>query len=351
MTIGAFAQNNRNCVTPISNYAFSQQFSMVSNRNGDAQKLAAAKNVAMNNCLSTAQVKQIAELFENDYNRLSFVQEAYKNTTDKDNFYEVYNSFMYFSTVFRLHDYVQSQKQGTVGNVEVTDPNNNQMTFPDIEYPDFRRYYGKTGCKNFPQNDDFMPMAERVYKERSEYRKLMVASGIVNSQCLLTAQAMKIASLLKTEDEKMTFLKRAYTKVYDPDNYRYAAQLFTSESKKKEIASMVGGNIDIVKEEPVCEVSANEFQGIKNQVKNESFNNTKVNLTKQILRSKKCFTTNQIIDLLTLFSYSNSKLDIAKYAYDFTTDKQNYFKVANSFSFDSDKEEFLKFLKQKQTTR
>lgn len=342
-TIGAFAQSTKNCVTPISNYVFSQQFSNISSRNGEAQKLAIAKNIAKNNCLSTTQIKQIAELFENDYNRLSFVQEAYANTTDKDNFYEVYNTFMYFSTVFRLHDYITGLKTESTEVVEV--PTNTEMTFPNIQYPDFRRYYGKVGCKNFPRDDEFSNLAQRVFKERSEYRKLMVANGIVDNQCLTTEQAIKIASLLRTENERLTFLKRAHSKVYDPDNYRFAGQLFKEEQNIKEIESLLSTNVVVVTDEPACEVSATEFQEIKNQISKERFNNTKVNLGKQIIKSKKCFKTDQVIELLKLYTYSDSKMIIAKYAYEFTTDKDNYYKVANSFSFTNYKNEILDFIK------
>jgi hypothetical protein len=96
ITISVNAQTNRNCVTPISNYLFSQKLSSVKSQRNEDQRLRVSKLVARDNCLSTEQVKQIAELFQNDYNRLAFVQDAYKNTTDKDNFYEVYNTFMYF---------------------------------------------------------------------------------------------------------------------------------------------------------------------------------------------------------------------------------------------------------------
>jgi len=345
-TLGAYAQNNRNCVTPISNYTFSQKFSSVSAKRNDAQKQTVAKIIAQNNCLSTNQVKQIAELFQNDYNRLAFVQEAYKNTTDKDNFYEVYNTFMYFSTVFRLHDYIAGTK-GNNNNIVIDDPVEAEMTFPNIQYPDFRRYFGKIGCKNIMNEKQFLVIAEKVFNEKQEYRKLTIANNNLYNRCFLTSQAMKMASLLKNERDRLTFLKKAHSKVYDPDNYKYAHQLFKEAKNKQEIQSLVGGNVVIVDKDPPCKISANEFQGIKNQINKESFNNTKVNLAKQIIRSKKCFNTDQVTQLVKLFRYSDSQMVIAKFAYDYTTDKANYYKVANAFSFTSDRDALLKYIKGK----
>jgi len=155
-SIGASAQT-KNCVTPIPNYTFQQKFTSVKAQNGDDQRLPAALKLAKENCLSTSQVKEVAELFENDYNRLAFVQEAYLSTTDKDNFYEVYNSFLYFSTVFRLHDYIASTK--TVQTNASDNVVSKEMTFPDYQYPDYKKYYGKTGCREFANDQEFLDFA------------------------------------------------------------------------------------------------------------------------------------------------------------------------------------------------
>jgi hypothetical protein len=345
ITISVNAQTNRNCVTPISNYLFSQKLSSVKSQRNEDQRLRVSKLVARDNCLSTEQVKQIAELFQNDYNRLAFVQDAYKNTTDKDNFYEVYNTFMYFSTVFRLHDYIAGMRENK--EVPTEEPENDQLTFPNIQYPDYRRYFGKTGCKNIFNDEQFMMLAERVFDEKLENRKLSIANQSLYNRCFLTAQAMKMASLLKSEENRLTFLKNAYSKVYDPDNYKYAHQLFENANYKQEIQKLAGGNVVIVDEKPPCEVNDKEFQDIKNRINKENFNNTKINLAKQIIRSEECFTTSQITQLVKLFRYSDSQMEIAKFAYDYTTDKDNYYKVADVFSFTSDKDKFLNYIKEK----
>jgi hypothetical protein len=301
--------------------------------------------VSENKILSD-QVKKMAELFGNDYSRLDFAQSAYENTMDKENFYEVYNAFSYFSTVFRLHDYVIEQRGGSKTVIE--GQTNNVMTFPPIEYPDFRKYFGKIGCTNIISDQDFMALAEKVFKESTEDKKLALANNISYSNCLQTAQAMKIASLLQKEASRLDFLKKAMSKVFDPDNYKYALPLFTSEQYKQEFNNLIGGGVtEVTTEIPACEISPKDYADLKNVINKQGFTNTKVNVAKQIIRDKKCFKTAQIIDLLTIFPTSESKLDIAKYSYDYTTDKENYAKVADSLPFSSDKTSFLNFLKTK----
>lgn len=343
LLLGANAQTQQNCITPIPNYTFQQKFTSISALKGDDQRLPNALKIAKENCLSTNQVKDISALFENDYNRLAFVQEAYLNTTDKDNFYEVYNTFLYFSTVFRLHDYIADFKAGQNSNNNYQ-PVSNVMTFPDYQYPDFRKYYGKTGCTDLMSDEDFMSLANRVFNEKSESTKLYLAKSTVQQKCIVTAQAMKMASLLSNETSRLEFMKTVYSRVYDPENYKYAQQLFKNDNNKKDLANFVGGTSEVVNNDPPCEVNANDMQTIKNQVNKESFNNTKINIAKQAIKSKKCFKTDQINEILKLFPYSSSKLDIAKFAYQYTSDKDNYFKLADSFSFAADKDDFLKFL-------
>lgn len=340
-----WAQVPTNCVTPISNFNFQQKLASIISLQGDNLRLNLSLKTAKENCLSTSQVKDIAVLFEDDYNRLAFVQEAYNNTTDKDNFYDVYNTFLYFSTVFRLHDYVlDSRTAKTVNNIA---PVSNVMTFPDIQYPDYRKYYGKTGCMEIISDSEFLDQANKVFNSKTDESKLYIAKNIVLSKCFVTAQAMKMASLLNPEIDRLDFLRAAYKRVYDPDNFKYADPLFKNETYKKEISKLIGGSSAITIADPPCEVSTSEFQAAKTQINKESFNNTKINLAKQIIKTKKCFKTAQIIELLKLFAPNDAKMDIAKYSYDFTTDKENYYKIADSFTFTSDKDAFLKFLKTK----
>jgi hypothetical protein len=342
----AFAQNTRNCVTPISNFAFQQLLTNISAKQDESQKLNFSKKIVRENCLSTDQVKQIAELFSNDYNKLTFVEQAYEVTTDKDNFYEVYNSFSYFSTVFRLHDYIAERKSGT--QIVIDEPQTDVMTFPLYDYPEYKKYFGKPGCTNNISESEFQVLADKIFKEPSEDRKLYFANTYAVNNCMQTAYIMKMASLLKNESNRLDFLKKAYNKVYDPDNYRYASQVFSSEPFKKDFNTFLGNKISVnTNNDPPCEVSQQDFATIKNQIAKQSMINTKINIAKMNIKTKKCFKTDQIIEILALFPYSDSKMDIAKFAYDYTNDKENYIKVADCFTFTSDKDVFLNFLKTK----
>jgi Domain of unknown function (DUF4476) len=88
------------------------------------------------------------------------------------------------------------------------------------------------------------------------------------------------------------------------------------------------------------------FEQFKQTLRNESFDNSRMTMAKQTI-SNNFFTSLQVKEIVSLFSFENSKLDIAKYAYAFTVDKGSYFVVNDAFSYSSSKEELANFIRDK----
>ena len=86
-----------------------------------------------------------------------------------------------------------------------------------------------------------------------------------------------------------------------------------------------------------------EFARFMGVIKAESFDNTKLTLAKDAIRANGIITP-QLVELLEEFSFESTKLELAKFAYEFTFDKDNYYVVNNAFSFSSSKEELSRFI-------
>ena len=56
------------------------------------------------------------------------------------------------------------------------------------------------------------------------------------------------------------------------------------------------------------------------------------------------FSTTQVSELMSLFSFESNKVEVAKLLYDKTVDKQNYGQLSANLNFDTSKEEFKKFM-------
>ncbi len=89
-----------------------------------------------------------------------------------------------------------------------------------------------------------------------------------------------------------------------------------------------------------------DFEDALSSIKNKTFDDDKMTVAKQIARSK-CLTSEQIRDILKAIDYEDSRLEFAKYAYDFAYDPDNYYKVNDGFEFEMTIEELDEYLQNK----
>lgn len=81
-------------------------------------------------------------------------------------------------------------------------------------------------------------------------------------------------------------------------------------------------------------VSDEKLADILAAIKAQNVESYKVDKAKSILK-KNMFTSRQVADICNLFSVESYKLDVAKYAYDYTVDPENYFLVSKTFKVSS----------------
>jgi hypothetical protein len=93
-------------------------------------------------------------------------------------------------------------------------------------------------------------------------------------------------------------------------------------------------------------MDAAAFGEAKKSIASKSFSDTKMQLAKQIMRSN-CLITAQVLELMELLSFESEKLELAKYAYDYTYDRGNYYKINDAFGFESSVRDLEKYLQQK----
>jgi hypothetical protein len=99
------------------------------------------------------------------------------------------------------------------------------------------------------------------------------------------------------------------------------------------------GNTNVVKKG----MNNEEMRLLLISIRNASFDEAKVTIAKDATRSNGIFSA-QVLDILKELSFDNSRLDFAKFAYDFTVDPESYFMVNNGFSFDNSKIELSKYI-------
>ncbi len=94
---------------------------------------------------------------------------------------------------------------------------------------------------------------------------------------------------------------------------------------------------------PYPGLNPNDFNQALNQLKNESFDTSRLTLAKQIA-SGNMLTAAQITEICKLFSFENNALDFAKFAYQYCMDANKYYLVNEAFKYDSSKRELNDYI-------
>lgn len=78
-------------------------------------------------------------------------------------------------------------------------------------------------------------------------------------------------------------------------------------------------------------------------IKNQSFDSERLKIAKNTAKQLN-LTSAEVLEITKLFSFESSRLDFAKYAYDYTTDKTNYNIVLSAFQFSSSTSELQDYI-------
>lgn len=93
-------------------------------------------------------------------------------------------------------------------------------------------------------------------------------------------------------------------------------------------------------------MNSEDYEKLKNTVDDTPFADNKISVAKAATKSN-CLSVEQVKGLCELMPMDDHKLIYAKYAYDYCTDKKNYYQVGDSFSFPSTQQKLNKFLQTK----
>lgn len=96
--------------------------------------------------------------------------------------------------------------------------------------------------------------------------------------------------------------------------------------------------------EVVCAaMSSTDFANAKKSISSKSFAEDRMTLAKQILKSN-CVSTDQVVEMMGIFTFEENKLEFAKMAYSRTVDSQNYYRVNDAFTYSSSIDELNEFI-------
>lgn len=346
LNIASYAQN---CNSPVSNIIFQSNFNQIAVQSSNQLKLNMAIQFVNNNCLMSAQVKNITLLFTDDAYKLEFCKVAYSHTFDKVSFYDVYDAFSTFSNAFRLHDYILLVETHSTNTATAQTTTASQATFPNIAYPAVINYSGHTGCQGPVINDNaFRTIAQNVANQPTDESKFVAVQLAYEQNCLGMGQMMKLCFLLQSEDMRLRSMMNAFPKIYDQDHYQSAVVLFANNNNQSTWTTYASAFLSPPPPppapEPVCETSDADFQGIMKSLKAKNFPDEKVSML-ELISQKRCFSVSQIKTIGKEFSFGSDKLKVFKMLYAKCNTRDDYYQLVDMLTFPSEKEELSSFIR------
>jgi hypothetical protein len=76
-----------------------------------------------------------------------------------------------------------------------------------------------------------------------------------------------------------------------------------------------------------------DFRDVKKTISDKSFEDSKLSIAKQVT-SANCLFSSEVKEIMDLFSFEATRLEFAKFAYRYTFDVGNYYKVNEAFQFE-----------------
>ncbi len=90
-------------------------------------------------------------------------------------------------------------------------------------------------------------------------------------------------------------------------------------------------------------IKKDDFKDLKGSINNRNFESSNSAVVKTALDNN-FITVDQLIELLRYFTFEDSKLEIAKYSYKKICDQKNFFKVYDSFDFETSVTELKNYI-------
>lgn len=86
-----------------------------------------------------------------------------------------------------------------------------------------------------------------------------------------------------------------------------------------------------------------DFQNVKETIASKNFEDSKLTIAKQVVSST-CLFSSEVKEIIELFDFESTRLEFAKYAYRYTFDLGNYYKINSAFQFESSIDELNEYI-------
>lgn len=196
----------------------------------DSKKLSLFKQLTNGKCMSVAQLKLLLDGFGFESSKLDAAKSALGSTHDLDNFLALDAGFVHSSSKSDLSNHFAK-------NAERLTTKNAYRNEKEIKM--MQGYSGRRGCELPMGTSEYDLVQKLAVAESFDAKRTAAVKNAVGNRCLSAEQVEKIAKMFTHDSYRLEFLKYAYTKTFDLDNFGAMESLFSFDSYKRDFRAIL----------------------------------------------------------------------------------------------------------------
>jgi hypothetical protein len=239
--------------------------------------------------------------------------------------------------------------------------------------------FGQNRCNRPLSSIEYNQKKQQVVATGNEARRLQMALRISQESCLTTTQVKDIAMTLNDEYNRLEYTEKAYSTVFDPENYYEVYDVFTKFSMAIRLYDFVNGRntttptspnpSNPTNPNPTSPTNGNypnynypdfvNYTGQKNcgypiseaifeasmqRVRSQN-EIAKTNFLRQFVQNN-CLATSQVMKAVSLVGAETSRLEILRVSYDHIYDVNNFSAATQVFQQRANQDQLLAFINQ-----
>jgi hypothetical protein len=190
----------------------------------ESDKISMLKQQLSAYCISTAQLSRVLKMFVHESNKIDAAKFALAYIHDLDNYPNLSEEFNFKSSQQELLNYFNSNSAKFTKKSAVTESSN---------------YQGTKGCYAAMSSTEFANLLKAAKLETFDSKRTEVINSGLGQNCLSVDQIEKLAQLYSFDNYKLDFLKIAYGKTYDKDNFGRLESLFSFDNYKRDFNNIM----------------------------------------------------------------------------------------------------------------
>ena len=190
----------------------------------ESDKLSMLKQQLPSYCISSARLRSVLQLFVHESNKLDAAKAALAYVHDIDNYADLSEEFGFSSSKQELLKHYNNNASKFTRKAAITENST---------------YKGATGCNLAMSSTEFSNLLKTVKLESFDSKKTEIISNSISKSCLSVDQIEKLAMLYSFDTNKLDFLKIAYNKTFDLDNFGRLESLFSFDSSKRDFNNIM----------------------------------------------------------------------------------------------------------------